>query len=481
MGAAIPRRELDEAIDKLGLVSDVGGDVSVLYIEDDAGFADLVSTFLERERDHFTVATETDPHSGLEHVAEFDVDCIVCDYDMPEMGGLAVLEAVRKRHSDVPFILFTGKGNEEIASEAISRGVTEYLQKGSSTDQYSVLANRIEQTVARYRAEQQMVRGFHALETAHEGISLLNGDGEFIYANEAYAEITGYDGEELLGEHWRTLIRDEDVERAYSEVLPQARAGRWTGESVFVRKGGDLITVDHTLAYTEENTMICTITESDGAEGVRRELSLKKRAMDEAPIGITITDPSREDNPIIYANDGFVELTGYPREEIIGRNCRALQGAETQEAPVAHLREAIIAREPVTVELRNYRKSGEPFWNRVSVAPLRDEAGHVTHFVGFQQDVTERYEAENAGEQLMEKYRALGRIIAHGLKNPMTAVREWLRFALETEDVSHVERALPAPERLEELTDDLAEMMQSSDIVDDEREEIDVGELAEVT
>jgi signal transduction histidine kinase len=81
----------------------------------------------------------------------------------------------------------------------------------------------------------------------------------------------------------------------------------------------------------------------------------------------------------------------------------------------------------------------------------------------------------------MEEYRALGRIIAHGLRNPMAAVREWLRFALETEDVSHVERALPALERLEELTDDLAEMMQSSDTVDDEREEIDVGDLAEVS
>jgi PAS domain S-box-containing protein len=112
--------------------------------------------------------------------------------------------------------------------------------------------------------------------------------------------------------------------------------------------------------------------------------------MDEAPIGISISDPSRGDNPLIYVNDGFERLTGYDASAAVGRNCRFLQGEDTDPETVADLREAIDAREAATVELRNYRRDGTAFWNRVTVAPVTDGGGEVTHFVGFQRDVTDR-------------------------------------------------------------------------------------------
>ncbi|WP_435176322.1 bacterio-opsin activator domain-containing protein [Halorussus sp. AFM4] len=132
-----------------------------------------------------------------------------------------------------------------------------------------------------------------------------------------------------------------------------------------------------------------------GTEGEPEvDFELKERAMDEAPVGITISDPDREDNPLIYANEAFERLTGYPREEIVGRNCRFLQGEESDPEAVAAMAEAVAAEEAVTVELVNYRADGEAFWNEVTVAPVRDEDGAVTNFVGFQNDVTARKEAE---------------------------------------------------------------------------------------
>jgi DNA-binding NarL/FixJ family response regulator len=145
--------------------------IEILHIEDDPSFADLVATFLEREKDAFTVRTETDPRDALA-ILEADtcsVDCIVSDYDMPGLDGLAVLERVRETHPEIPFILFTGKGSEEIASEAITAGVTDYLQKAGGTEQYSVLANRIQNAVGGYRAERYMNRGLEAIETAKTG------------------------------------------------------------------------------------------------------------------------------------------------------------------------------------------------------------------------------------------------------------------------------------------------------------------------
>ncbi len=127
--------------------------------------------------------------------------------------------------------------------------------------------------------------------------------------------------------------------------------------------------------------------------------ALKEKAMDEAPVGITISDISLPDNPLVYVNDAFVRTTGYSEEFALGRNCRFLQGEDTDEEKVARMARAIEEHEPVTVEVRNYTKSGEEFWNEVTIAPLRNEMGEVTHFVGFQADVTDRKQAEMTVEQ----------------------------------------------------------------------------------
>jgi PAS domain S-box-containing protein len=125
------------------------------------------------------------------------------------------------------------------------------------------------------------------------------------------------------------------------------------------------------------------------ADSTTSRFALREQAMDEAPVGMVITDPGRPDNPITYANEGFVRLTGYSREEIVGRNCRLLQGERTAAESVERMRTAIDAGESVTVELLNYRKNGDRFWNRVTIAPLFD-GETVTNFVGIQQDVTDR-------------------------------------------------------------------------------------------
>lgn len=383
--------------------------IEILHIEDDPSFADLVSTFLEREHDAFTVRTEIDPRDALAilEAEPRSVDCIVSDYDMPGLDGLTVLERVRETHPELPFILFTGKGSEEIASEAITAGVTDYLQKAGGTEQYSVLANRIHNAVGGYRAERYMNRGLEAIETAQDGISILNEDGYIEYANTACAEMLGYTRTELIGLHWETFYHDDDVDAVYDVLLPEARDGRWHGTTTFVRKNGSELDIEHTLSYTEDGSLICTLSPQATVDASESKLSAKEQAMDEAPIGILLTDPHQEDNPIIYANDEFTDLTGYGKREIIGRNCRFLQGEATEDEPVQNLRTAIDSRESATVELRNYRKDGTEFWNRVRVAPLFDDDGELDLFVGFQDDVTDRKQYEQQLQSHSARLEAL--------------------------------------------------------------------------
>jgi PAS domain S-box-containing protein len=135
--------------------TDEAGSIRVLYVDDEPDFAALAAQFLTRESDRFTVLTETRAAAGLDRLDEGRVDCVVSDYDMPEMDGLAFLVAVRERYPNLPFVLVTGRGSEELASEAISAGVTDYLQKRGGREQYAILANRILNAVAQARAERE--------------------------------------------------------------------------------------------------------------------------------------------------------------------------------------------------------------------------------------------------------------------------------------------------------------------------------------
>ena len=117
-------------------------------------------------------------------------------------------------------------------------------------------------------------------------------------------------------------------------------------------------------------------------------------AINKSNEGITISSIDQPDSPLIFVNDGFERLTGYTKEDVIGKNCRFLQGKETDHAAVDVLRHAISNKQQTTVELLNYKKDGTPFWNRLSITPLKNESGITTHYVGVQSDITEIRETQ---------------------------------------------------------------------------------------
>jgi PAS domain S-box-containing protein len=421
----------------------MGSRVRVLHVDDEVQFADLVATFLERIDEGFEVATETSAADGLAFLDEHDVDCVVSDYDMPGTDGLDFLDAVHDSHPGLPFILFTGKGSEEVASEAIARDVTDYLQKGGGRERYELLANRVRNAVEQHRSTRRAADLERVRTVVHDvNRALVRADSreeierrvcEILGSTEPYGmAVVGdidpetkavrpramYGVDESYFEDWELVVDDEAGRktpggRAFHtgevavsrDIQSDPDYERWRQPAtergfrslavVPLAHDGDrygLLAVmsRRTDAFDEEEQALLTELGDDIAHAVHaRELSVRERAMDEAPIGISIADPSQDDRPLVYVNDGFVDLTGYPREEILGRNCRFLQGPDTREEPVAEMRVALDAEQPVTVELLNYRRDGTPFRNRVSLQPLRDERGRLTHWVGFQQDVTE--------------------------------------------------------------------------------------------
>jgi PAS domain S-box-containing protein len=138
-------------------------------------------------------------------------------------------------------------------------------------------------------------------------------------------------------------------------------------------------------------------------------LRLSRRAMDEAAVGITVTDPSRPGNPLTYVNDEFLRLTGYDRSFALGRNPRFVQCEDTDPETVARVREAVDREESVEVTILNERADGERWWNALEVTPVHDADGALTAYIGFQRDVTEEVRRTNTFEHLHDATERLQR------------------------------------------------------------------------
>jgi PAS domain S-box-containing protein len=130
-------------------------------------------------------------------------------------------------------------------------------------------------------------------------------------------------------------------------------------------------------------------------------------AVEGAPVAYAMTDALQPDMPLVYVNEHFIALTGYQPSEVIGRNCRFLQGPQTDSRDVDRIREAIRRAQPLYIELLNYRKDGQPFWNGVLLRPIRTASGTVTHFVATLRDMSERRHTEEALERSARLHRLL--------------------------------------------------------------------------
>ena len=159
-------------------------------------------------------------------------------------------------------------------------------------------------------------------------------------------------------------------------------------------------------------------------------LDLLQQAVDTTAEGITISDARQPDNPIIYANAGFERLTGYAPHEVVGRNCRFLQGPGSDPDAVREIRAAIQGGHPCTVELLNYRKDGTFFWNRLAITPLRDAAGRVTHFAGIQSDITPLRETQEKLQAANDRLVQFERRVTHELDQARQAQQGLLPSAL---------------------------------------------------
>jgi PAS domain S-box-containing protein len=265
----------------------------------------------------------------------------------------------------------------------------------------------------RVQAEEERARLASIVESAEDGILSCTLDGTITSWNHGAEKLYGYRIDEAIGQSV-TMLRPPDLIDDLADLMEGVRQGksiegheteRLTRDARRVRVSLSISPIRDVNGRIVGNASISRdITALRKAEAALR---LRDRALAAATNGIVITDATTPGNPIVDVNPAFERLTGYQRSMVLGSNCRFLQGADTDPEAVRRLREAITAGLDVTETLLNYRKDGTPFWNELSIAAVRDDAGRLTHFVGIQTDVSERIEADAALRESEARFRGV--------------------------------------------------------------------------
>ncbi len=368
----------------------------ILLVEDSPTQAQHFTLVLEDAG--FAVETAADARHAFNRAERGGIDLVLTDLFLPGDSGLDLCRRLkddpRLRHT--PVVLITRSANPVNLLRGLEAGADDFMTKDREPADMVGRILRALSPPAPAAGGTQHVRFLdQEFELATERDRLLN----------------------VLLSSFEDLLQ---LDRRNQQELARRRQAE--EELLSARRDLEARVLERTAELARANEGL----RSEVAEHRRtaEALRLRDRAIEAFPQGVVITDASEPDHPIIYANPQFEQTTGYSRGEALGRNCRFLQGPGTDPDAVTRIRATLREERPCRVELLNYRKDGTPFWNALSIAPILDAAGKVTHFVGVQTDVTEFKRLEEQLRQA-QKMEALGRVaggVAHDFNNLLTII-----------------------------------------------------------
>lgn len=380
-------------------MSAITSDISVLHVDDEPDFAAMAGSFIERANDTLEIVTASSTSEGLERLAEDGIDCVVSDYEMPGRDGIEFLKAARRENPTLPFILYTGKGSEEVASEAILAGVTDYLQKGSGSDRYELLANRITNAVEKDRAEREVKvaqqRFRRLIENSTDIITVIDNGGVITYQSPSIERILGYAPNELVGEDAFDHVHPDDREGVF-ETFSQ---GLVTEVPIveretyrFKHKDGSWVWLD-TVGSNQQPGLPeeFVLNSRDITKQRRRERELRRNEMMVNESGDLIY-AADSDGYLTSVNDAAAEFVGYPPDDLIGEHVSKVVTDSSIERGRRLIQELLEEddRSRATYDMEVITVEGQTVCCENHLTLLTNEAGEFSGTVGVVRDTSGR-------------------------------------------------------------------------------------------
>ena len=342
-------------------------------------------------------------------LAELEVDSylgvVLVDSNQHPIGMLCILDdkpITKLAQFETLLSMFASRATAELERQHATEAIEQLNQE---------LEARVERRTADLRQSQEYLR--QLTENIESVFWMTNLDkNEIIYVSPAYEKIWGSPPQELYRspQQWIEAIHPEEREQVVA-ALPQQIRGEYDQEYRIIRPDGQIRWI-RDRAFPIRNQLgevyrIAGIAEDiTQQKQIEETLKLQERAIAASSNGIVIVDARQPDCPTIFVNPAFERITGYEAAEVIGHNCRFLQGQDCEQPGLVELRAALKTGQSCAVNLRNYRKDGSLFWNELSISPIYDERGHLTHYIGIQTDVSERIQAERSLKQQLAAVEA---------------------------------------------------------------------------
>jgi PAS domain S-box-containing protein len=395
--------------------------ISLLYVDDDPALLDLCRIFLEQEGD-ISVVTESSVNDALGRLGTGQFDAIISDYQMPEIDGITFLRKVRQQLPDLPFLLFTGRGREEVVIEAINSGADSYVQKGGDPrSQFKELSHRVRQIVRRRKAETELRLMKFSVDHASEGILWMKVNGAITYYNEAVCTMLGYTPQEFSGlsvSDVRPGLSYYSLSDDWNKLLTQKYA---TVEEVLVKKDGSLLPVELVLNYNEQGSIIFTYVR-DISERRRSEGELKKafdqlmvtedglrhqfeeiKKSDDAirMIGQRYQMISEEidawiwesslDGCFVSASAQVQDILGYRPDELVGKTFEDFLAPADSVRAASELADLMAKKEAFrSLQLPVVHRDGRQLTLEITGMPVRLRDGSFYGFYGVAREVSSR-------------------------------------------------------------------------------------------
>lgn len=373
----------------------------VLVVDDDEDDFVLIRDLLNDAPDsHYAFDWCATPQEGLDELRKGAHDVYLVDYLLGPSSGLDLIETVSREGLSRAFIVLTGRGNHAVDIAAMAAGASDYLVKGT------IDAERLDRSI-RYAVDRMHFmealrdsEAHHRLLFEQSPVPLLVFDRHsraILNANSAAHLQYGWRPSQLFGQSIEVVLAADERPRFLAELasgtLLSATVQPWCIE----RTDGRQLQVEglfHPLAYHGASAVLAHLQDITERRHAESQLRLLERAIQSTGNGVMIADARAPGAPVTFINHAFEHITGYSAAEVIGRGFHLLRAEGSNENEQAVIRQALAEQRECNMVLRDQRKDGTPFWNQLYLAPVRDEEGQTSHYIGILSDITEHRDTQ---------------------------------------------------------------------------------------